>query len=406
MKLKQDSQTSNLIKEQQRIEEGQINLIASESYAPQAVLDVVGSILTDKYSEGYPDKRYYPGNEIYDKLESLVQKRALDLFKLSSKTWNVNVQSYSGAIANGEIYSALLEPGDTILALDLSAGGHLSHGSRASITSKWYTIYHYGVDANYRINYVQLEKLATQHKPKLIISGASAYPFKINFRKISEIAKKVGALHLADISHYAGLISAGVYPSPFLYADVVMSTTHKSLFGPRGAIIWSRTLIAKKIDRAVFPGMQGGPHMNTIAGIGVGLGIAKKSKAYYARVAQNAKALSAAFKKLGGAVIGGGTESHVILLDARPLGLHGGEVEYILEQVGILANRNAIAGDVSVQEPSAIRMGTYAVTQRGMKSKQMSQIAILVYKVVSGEENILHAQQVVRKLTRDFPIKR
>ena len=406
MKSKQDFQISEFIKEQQQIEEGQINLIASESYAPQEVLDAVGSIFTDKYSEGYPSKRYYPGNEIHDKLELLVQKRALDLFKLSSKVWGVNVQPYSGAIANSEIYSALLEPGDTILALDLSAGGHLSHGSRASITSKWYTIYHYGVDTNYRINYAQLEKLALQHKPKLIISGASAYPFRIDFKKIGSIAKKVGALHLADISHYAGLISAGVYPSPFLYADVVMSTTHKSLFGPRGAIIWSRALIAKKIDRAVFPGMQGGPHINTIAGIGVGLGIAKKSKAYYARVAQNAKSLSAAFKELGGAVVGGGTESHMILLNTRSFGLHGGEVEYILEQVGILANRNTIAGDVSVQEPSAIRMGTYAVTQRGMKSKQMNQIAMLIYKVVSGEENILHAQQIVRKLTKDFPVKR
>ncbi|MFA7201966.1 MAG: serine hydroxymethyltransferase [Candidatus Paceibacterota bacterium] len=406
MKSRKDTHIQKYIEAQKKLESEQINLIASESYAPQSVLNALGSMLTNKYSEGYPGKRYYPGNDIYDEIELLAQQRALDLFTLSPRKWSVNVQSYSGAIANAEIYAALLGPGDVILSLDLASGGHLSHGSKISITSKLYTVYHYGVDTKYRINYKQVEELAYIHRPKLIISGASAYPFKINFKKIGAIAKKVGAYHLADISHYAGLISAGIYPSPFTIADVVMSTTHKSLCGPRGAIIWSRKELSEKINKAVFPGTQGGPHMNTIAALAEGLEIAQKSKAYYIQVIENMKIFVSEFKRRGQIIVGGGSESHMLLLDVRPFGLHGGDAEFILSQVGILANRNIIVGDSSVQRPSAIRIGTYAITQRGMKEKQIKQIVQLICSVLGGKGNMRDAQQTVKKITQTFPILR
>ncbi len=406
MKQQKDLEIQKLIHRQKAIQQTQIDLIASESYAPQAVLDALGSVLTDKYSEGYPTKRYYPGNEIIDAVERCAQQRALQLFHLSAQEWGVNVQAYSGAIANAEIYAALLTPGDSIVALDLASGGHLSHGSRVSVTGKLYTVHHYGIDKNYRINYTELESLVKKYKPRLIISGASAYPFQIDFKKIGAIAKKAGAYHLADISHYAGLISAGVYASPFPYADVVMSTTHKSLFGPRGAIIWSRVALSEKIQKSVFPGMQGGPHINTIAGIAVGLEFAKKSKAYYIRVAKNAYTLAQEFKKLGCSLVGDGTESHLLLLDVRPFGMHGGEAESLLERVEILANRNAIAGDISVQSPSAIRIGTYAVTQRGMGAPEMKRIAWIVHTILAEKKISNQIKEEVKKLTHTFPITR
>jgi len=406
MKSKKDTQIQKLISQQKNLQQKQINLIASESYAPQGVLNALGSVLTDKYSEGYPAKRYYPGNKIHNEIELLAQKRALQLFKLSSKDWGVNVQPYSGAIANGEIYAALLKPNDVILALDLMSGGHLSHGSKVSITGKLYRVYHYGVDADYRIDYKQIEKLAREYKPKLIISGASAYPFQIDFKKIGTIAKKIGAYHLADISHYAGLISAGVYQSPFVYADIVMSTTHKSLHGPRGAIIWSRKELAEKIDKAVFPGMQGGPHDNTIAAIAHGLQVTIQSKQYYKRVAQNAKTLARTFQELGGTIVGGGTDSHVVLIDVRPFGLHGGEAQDLLEQAHVLANRNMIAGDTSAQKPSAVRLGTYAITQRKMGSQEVEHIARIIYGVFTDKKVAKHIQERVKEITKKFPIKR
>lgn len=406
MKQFKDLKVQKFIQSQKELQQEQINLIASESYAPQAVLAALGSVLTDKYSEGYPEKRYYPGNKIYDEIELLTQTRARNLFKLSSKKWDVNVQAYSGAIANAEIYTALLNPGDTIVTLNLASGGHLSHGSRVSVTGKLYTVYQYGVTEKYRINYAEIEALVKKHKPKLIVSGASAYPFQIDFKKIGIIAKKYGAYHLADISHYAGLISANKYATPFPYADVVMSTTHKSLSGPRGAIIWSRTELSERINKVVFPGMQGGPHMNTIAGIAVGLAIAKKSKTYYRQVIKNAQILADEFKKMRCVLVGGGTESHLLLLDVRPFGLQGGEAESLLEKSGILANRNTIAGDVSVQRPSAIRIGTYAVTQRGMKEKEMKKIARLIYLILTEKKITRQIKEEVEKLVHTFPIPR
>ena len=406
MKSYQDTEIHNLIHIQEKAQQNCVNLIASESYAPRAVLDELGSVLTNKYSEGYPSKRYYPGNKIHDEIELLAQKRALQLFHLSTKEWGVNVQPYSGAIANAEIYAALLMPKDVILALDLTAGGHLSHGSKVSITGKLYRVYHYGIDMKYHIDYAQAERLAKKYKPKLIISGASAYPFGIDFKKINTIAKKVGAYHLTDISHYAGLIASGKYPSPFLYADIVMSTTHKSLFGPRGAIIWSRVGLSEKINKAVFPGMQGGPHINTIAGIATGLAIAQKSKPYYAQVIKNTAVFAKELQKRGCILVGNGTESHLLLLDVRPFGLHGGEAERMLEKNNILANRNIVFGDVSVQKPSAVRMGLYAMTQRGMKERDIIQLARIVYGILSRTVSDSVSKKEVHALTRRFPIIR
>lgn len=407
MGFSNDKQVKSLIRKQEKIQQEQINLIASESYAPQAVLDTLGSVLVDKYSEGYPHKRYYPGNKIHDTIELLAQKRALELFNVSPKKWNANVQPLSGAIANAEIYAALLEPRDVIVGLDLPSGGHLSHGSKISITGKWYTAHQYRcVDKNYHIDYRHIETLAKKYKPKLIISGATAQPFKINFRKIGLIAKKYGAYHLADISHYAGLVSAGLYPAPFSYADVVMSTTHKSLFGPRGAIIWSRKELSEKINKAVFPGMQGGPFMHVIAGIATGLKIAKESKRYYLQVVKNANVLAHELIRLGAAVVGGGTQSHLLLLDVRSWNLDGKEAQDLLEKAGILANRNAIQGDVSVQKTSAIRIGTYAMTQRGMKEKESKEIAQLIIKILSRKISTIQAKKAVQELAQKFPIRR
>ncbi|MFA6136170.1 MAG: serine hydroxymethyltransferase [Candidatus Paceibacterota bacterium] len=372
-----------------------IDLIASENLAPQGVLELLGSELTNKYSEGYSGKRYYPGNVYYDKIEELAKDRALKVFKLDKNKWHVNVQAYSGAIANLAIYLSVLKPGETILSMDLTAGGHLSHGSKVSFTGKLFNVVHYGVDKNYDIDYKELEKLAKKHKPKIIVSGASAYPKKINFKKIGEIAKKVGAYHLADISHYAGLISAGFYPSPFKYSDFVMTTTHKSLFGPRAALIYIKKEnidLPILVDKAIFPGLQGGPHNNTIAAIAHGLLLTTKNKNYYKQVVKNAKTLCDEMKKLGFSarggpalgwdIVGGGTDCHMFLIDVSGLGINGFEAEKMLEKNGILANRNTIFGDTSPFKPSAIRIGTYAVTSRGMKEKDMKKLAKELHNIL------------------------
>lgn len=369
-----------------------INLVASENIAPREVLKFLGSPLTNKYSEGYPSKRYYPGNFYYDKIEELTQKRALSIFNLKPSDWSVNVQPYSGAIANLAVFLALLKPGDTILSMDLASGGHLSHGSKVSFSGKLFKAVQYGVNQNYEIDYKEVEKLAQKYKPQIIISGASAYPKKINFKKFGLIAKKVGAYHLADISHYAGLISAGLYPSPFGFSDVVMTTTHKSLFGPRAALLYvsKKSLVAQKngldlvkaIDKAVFPGLQGGPHQNTIAAIAAGLFLTKKNKKYFRQVLKNSLTLCEEMKKLGFEIVGGGTESHLFLVDVRKIGLDGLEAEKMLEKENILVNRNLIAKDTSPLRPSAIRLGTYWVTAKGLKEKEMKKIAQQIYRIL------------------------
>ena len=383
-----------------------LDFIASENYMPASVRRFMGSVLAHKYAEGYPGRRYYPGCGIVDEVEQETQRRALDLFSLSARAWGVNVQPYSGSIANLAVYAALLKPGDTVLAPALAAGGHLSHGSKASFSSKIFSFVSYGIDDAYHIDYHALRRLVLEHRPRLIISGASAYPFRIDFKKIGLLAKEVGAIHMADVSHYAGLISAKQYPTPFLYADVVMSTTHKSLFGPRGAMLFFRKQYEAAIQKAVFPGLQGGPHMHTIAAIGEGLSYAKKHKSYYQQVMRNAARMAQQLSKQGLPLIGSGTQSHQVLVHTAPMGMHGDQAQELLERMGILANKNMIASDVSPQSPSAIRLGTYAVTARGMKEREIDRIAeIIAITIRTGVVSAENIKTVVA-LCKKFPLPR
>lgn len=404
MKFINDSQVSTILAREKKRQEQTINLIASEAYIPPSALSFLGSVFTNKYGEGYPHKRYYPGCAQYDSLEELCYKRALDLFHLSPNAWSVNVQAYSGSVANLALYHAFMKPGDTLLALDLSAGGHLSHGSKANISSHIYKVVSYGVTKSYRIDYKQLASLALQHKPKVIVSGASAYPFAIDFKKIGAIAKKVGAIHIADISHYAGLVSAGAYPSPFPHADAVMTTTHKSLFSGRGALIFVKKKYEALLNKAVFPGMQGGPHYNAMASIAYGLLFAKRSAHYYKNVVRNAHALVETFLSHGIPCVGGGTESHMFLLRVADIGLTGGEVETLLECVGITANRNMIFGDESPSRASAVRIGTYAVTMRGMNTRDMKRLGDLIVSILRKTKSEKDLRADVATFCKKFPI--
>lgn len=400
----------NLIKSEIKRQELTINLIASENYTSKDVLDILGSPLTNKYSEGYPGKRYYPGNQFYDEIERLAISRALELFDLDDKEWGVNVQALSGSPANLAVYAALLEPGETILGMSLSSGGHLSHGHKVSFTGKMWKSAQYEVDGRTGlIDYEAVRELAVREKPKLIISGFTAYPRTIDFKKFGEIAKEVGAYHLADISHIAGLVAGGEHPSPFLYADVVMTTTHKTLRGPRGAVIFAkkdeRDLLSK-IDKAVFPGMQGGPHNNVTAAKAQAFfeAIQPEFRVYAKQILRNSKALAEALIANGFTLFGGGTENHLMLLDARPLGLDGKEAEAILEQGGITANRNSLSGDVKPLKPSGVRLGTPAVTTRGMREGEMAVIASFFKRLLIDKDDPQKIKEEVGKLCKAFPL--
>jgi glycine hydroxymethyltransferase len=409
---KTDPRLYALIQREKRRQKETLNLIASESYAPAGTLEALGSVLSNKYSEGYPAKRYYPGTAPYDELEELARQRALKLFSLSPDAWRANAQAYSGAIANVAIYQAILKPGDRILAMDLAAGGHLSHGSRAHMSGSLYEIHRYGVDGGYEIDYEALGRQAAMLKPRLIISGASAYPGAIDFARIGAMARKAGAYHLADISHYAGLVAAGQYPSPFASSDIVMATTHKSLLGARGALIFSSCdspaaaaqgiFLPDAIDRAVFPGLQGGPHNNAIAGIAHGLLQSLQKKGYFRQVVRNARALEAALAREGAQIVGK-TASHMALMRCADLGLQGDEAQGALEDVGILANGNMLAGDKSASHPSGVRFGTYAVTLRGMKEPQMRIIASLIMDALLARRPSRDVARDARALCRQFP---
>lgn len=382
-----------------------IDLIPSENIVSEALLEVLGSPLTNKYTEGYPEARYYPGNFYYDEIEKLAQNRALKAFKLSSKIWSVNVQPYSGSPANLAIYAALIRPGDTIMGMNLSAGGHLTHGHKASFSGQLYKSIQYGVDSKTGlIDYKQVEKLAEKYRPKIIISGASAYPRKIDFKKFSEIAKKIGAYHLADISHIAGLIIAGLHPNPFPYSDVVMTTTHKTLRGPRGAVIFSKKNISEKIDKAVFPGMQGGPHNNVIASIALTFleAVKPKFKNYQKQVIKNARVLSNALLGFGFKLVSGGTDNHLLLIDLKNLKIDGYVAEQKLEKAGIIANRNMVVGDKNPRRPTGLRLGTPFITSRGTKEKEMEKIAKWIYRVLIKKENSRLIRQEVFALCKRF----
>ncbi len=401
-----DIKLQNLIRAEIKRQEETVDLIASENLVSKEILEIIGSPLTNKYSEGYPEKRYYPGNVYYDKIERLAQVRGLKVFKLNSSDWGVNVQPHSGSPANLAIYTGLVAPGETIMGMKLAAGGHLTHGHKVSATGKFWRSVQYGVDeANGLIDYNEIKKLAEENKPKVIISGFTAYPRQVDFKKFGEIAKSVGAYHMADISHIAGLIAGGAHPSPFPYADVVMTTTHKTLRGPRGAVIFSRKELSEKIDRAVFPGLQGGPHNNITAAIARMFyeAMQPEFKKYARQVVKNSKVLAKTLSKCGFKLISGGTDTHLILADLRGLGVDGLEAQNRLERAGIIANRNSVPGDPSPFKPSGIRIGTPSVTTRGMKEKDMIVLGGLIYNAVSNKGGV---KQEVLKLCKKFPAKK
>ncbi|MEX0877360.1 MAG: serine hydroxymethyltransferase [Candidatus Spechtbacterales bacterium] len=380
-----------------------ISLIASENYVSPAVREASSSVFTNKYSEGYPDARYYPGNKNVDEIEKLAQKRALELFNLDGSDWAVNVQPYSGSPANFAVYTALLDTRDKALGMALPAGGHLTHGHKVSDSGKYFNFIQYGITDNGVIDYEEVERLAQEHKPKLIVCGTSAYSQILDFARFSTIAKRIDALLMVDMAHIAGLIAGGVHPSPFGYCDIVTTTTHKTLRGPRGAMIFSKgEELSKKIDKAVFPGLQGGPHNQTTLALAVALKEAStpEFKNYAEQITKNAKLLAQELKDKGYDIVSGGTQNHMFLVDMTNKGLSGGESEILLEQNGITANRNTIPNDTrKPMDPSGIRIGTPAVTTRGMKEDEMKIIAGFIDKTLKGED----VCKEVKELALKFP---
>lgn len=371
-----------------------INLIASENYVSDDVLVALGSTLTNKYSEGYPGRRYYGGNQIIDQIESLAQERALSLFKLDAKKWHVNVQPLSGSPANLAVYSALVPLGGKIMGLKLSSGGHLTHGQSVSMTGKIWKQVPCEVDPKTELlNYKEVERIAMTEKPDIIVAGFTAYPRVVDWKKFAAIAKKSGALLMVDMSHLSGLVAGDAYPSPFPYADVVTTTVHKTLRGPRSAMIFvkrDKREMDKKIDKTIIPGLQGGPHENQIAAVAVALKEASTPsfKKYAQQIIKNAQALSDALQKKGWRVITGGTDSHLLLVDTwmSGKGVSGKEASDRLEKAGIIVNMNTIPQDPrGVMDPSGIRIGTAAETTRGKKEKDMKAIAEKIDKVLRAK---------------------
>ncbi|MCL5257782.1 MAG: serine hydroxymethyltransferase [Patescibacteria group bacterium] len=402
-----DNVLLNLLKKEIERQETTLELIPSENFVDLETLFFLGSPLVNKYAEGYPTKRYYPGNSYIDQIEKLAQGRALKAFNLNNRYWSVNVQPYSGSPANLEIYLALIQPGETIMGLNLFSGGHLSHGHKVSQTGRIFKSVQYAV--NYqteRIDYGEVETLARKYKPKIIISGASAYPLRLDFKKFGQIAKNVGAYHLADISHIAGLVSANLHPSPFPFADIVMTTTHKTLRGPRGAVIFMRKNLEAIINKTVFPGFQGGPHIHTIAAIAYAFGQAKKKSflLYQKQIIKNAQRLSFELKKRGFKLFADGTENHLMLIDLKPLGLDGRTAETVLEAAGIIANRNSLPGDLSPFNPSGLRLGAPAITSRGLKEKDMIMIADWFDHLLLQKKAPIKIKKAVSLFLKRYPL--
>ncbi len=376
---------------EERRQKGVINLIASENYVSKDVLRALGSVFTNKYAEGYPGARYYGGNEIVDKVENLAKERALKLFKLSNKKWSVNVQPYSGSPANLAVYLALVPFGSKIMGMSLSMGGHLTHGHRVSATGKLWKWVHFGVNKKTEIlDYDEIRKMARREKPKMIVAGFTAYSRVIDFKKLRKICDESKAILMVDMSHFAGLVAGGAYPSPFPYADIVTTTTHKTLRGPRAAMIFSRKEFSEVINRAVFPGLQGGPHMNNIAAMAVCLKEAMNPafKKYARQIVKNTKVLACELQKHGWRIISGGTDSHLFLVDTWSRGLSGKIAQELLEAEKIIVNKNTIPYDTrSPMDPSGIRIGTATVTTQGMKEKDMIKIAQKIDKILKIHAN-------------------
>jgi glycine hydroxymethyltransferase len=398
---------STILAENRR-QEDHIELIASENYASPAVMQAQGSQLTNKYAEGYPGKRYYGGCEHVDIVEQLAIDRLKQLFGAE----HANVQPNSGSQANQAVFFGLLQPGDTIMGMSLAEGGHLTHGMPLNMSGKWFKVVSYGLDANEAIDYDAMERLAHEHRPKLIIAGASAYSLRIDFERFAKVAREIGAYFMVDMAHYAGLIAAGVYPNPVPHADVVTSTTHKTLRGPRGGLILMKDAVAKQINSAIFPGIQGGPLMHVIAGKAVAFkeALSPEFKAYQQQVVKNAAAMAETLVQRGLRIVSGRTESHVMLVDLRAKGITGKEAEAVLGRAHMTCNKNAIPNDP--QKPmvtSGIRLGSPAMTTRGFKDDQARATANLIADVLDkpqDEATLAAVREKVAALTRDFPVYR
>ncbi len=406
---KTDIEIFNAIQNEEDRQKGKIELIASENFVSDAVLEAMGSVMTNKYAEGYPRKRYYGGCEFVDDAEELAIERAKKLFGAE----HANVQPHSGSQANMTAYFSFLDPGDTFFGLNLSHGGHLTHGHKVSFSGFLYNAVHYGVEKETEvIDYMKLKELAKEHKPKMIITGASAYPRTLDFGKFREICDSIDAKLLVDIAHIAGLVATGLHPSPIPFADVVTSTTHKTLRGPRGGLILSKQEYAKLVDKKLFPGIQGGPLMHVIAAKAVAFKEAMKPefKKYQEQVIKNAKALSNALTEKGFRLVSGGTDTHLMLVDLRPKGVTGKVAEKALDRAGITCNKNTIPFDP--EKPfvaSGIRLGTPALTTRGMKENDMKIIAEFIDRVIvniENEEEIEKVKKDVAEFTASFPLVR
>ncbi len=398
-----DPALADAIDAEENRQRNKIELIASENFTSRAVMAAQGSVLTNKYAEGYPGKRYYGGCEHVDVVEDLARERLKELFGAE----HANVQPHSGANANLAVYFALLKPGDQVLGMNLAHGGHLTHGSPVNISGTYFNFADYGVDKETEtIDYHALEKVAKEVKPKLIVAGASAYPREIDFERIGRVAKEVGALFMVDMAHIAGLVACGLHQSPVPYADVVTSTTHKTLRGPRGGLILCKADLAKAIDKAVFPGLQGGPLMHVIAGKAAAFGEALKPdyKTYMQQVVTNAKTLAEALVDRGFRLVSGGTDNHLILMDTKAIGMTGKEAEELLDNLGVTTNKNGIPFDT--EKPtvtSGLRIGTPAVTTRGMGEAEMVEIADIM-KLALIDKDAEAAARLVKDLTDRFPL--
>ncbi|MEW6295273.1 MAG: serine hydroxymethyltransferase [Candidatus Diapherotrites archaeon] len=404
---KTDSEITRALENEKKRQMEGLELIASENYVSKAVLEAMGSIFTNKYSEGYPHKRYYGGNEFIDVIEDLAIERAKKLFNAE----HVNVQPYSGSPANHAVFFALLELKDKFMGMSLAMGGHLTHGSAVNFSGKHYTAVPYGVSKeDERIDYDEIRKIALQEKPKLILSGYTAYPREIDFKEFKKIAEEVGAISFADISHISGLCAAGVHENPVPYFDVVSTTTHKTLRGPRGAIIMCKEGLAQKIDKAVFPGLQGGPHdhINAAKAVAFREALKPEFKEYARQIERNAKALGEELQAQGFRLVSGGTDNHLLLVDLTPKNITGKEAETLLDEAGIYCNKNMIPFDSrKPMDPSGIRIGTPALTTRGMKEKEMKEVGMLIAKTIEHRTDEAMKKKIreeVKELCKGFVI--
>lgn len=388
-------------------QQNKLELIASENFVSQAVMEAQGSVLTNKYAEGYPGRRYYGGCEYVDIVEKLAIDRVKELFGAE----HANVQPHSGAQANTAVYFAFLKPGDTILGMNLAHGGHLTHGSPVNFSGKYFNIIPYGVtETEQRIDYEEVARLAREHKPKMIVAGASAYPRIIDFARMGEIAREVGALFMVDMAHIAGLVAAGLHPSPIGHADIVTTTTHKTLRGPRGGVIMCRSELAAAVDKAVFPGMQGGPLMHVVAAKAVAFkeAMTEEFRQYQQRIVKNAAALADTLMEKGFTLVSGGTDNHLMLVDLRPQNITGKEAEKVLDEVGVTVNKNAIPFDpTSPFITSGIRIGTAALSSRGMKEEDMKVVGEIIAMTLSNmqdEQVRAKASALVAQLCAKYPL--